>query len=78
MKSCWDNRACLDYAIENGILQGIAKGEAIGIEKGMKEGMEKGMEKSKFEIAKSMKLKELDLNLIAECTGLSAEEIEEL
>ena len=82
LKSYRDNRACLDYAIENGILQGIAKGEAIGMEKGIEKGMEKGMregmKKRNLEIAKSMKFKGLDLNLIAECTGLSEEEIESL
>ena len=43
----------------------------IGIRKGRAE----GEAKSKFEIARSMKNKGLDIALIAECTGLSVEEI---
>ena len=72
LKRYRDNRACLDYAIEDGILQGIEK----GIAQGRAEGRAEGEAKSKLEIAKSMKSKGLDSALIAECTGLSAEEIE--
>ena len=67
LKRYRDNRACLDYAIEDGILQGIEKGIAQGRVEGKAEG--------KIEIAKSMKLKGLDIALIAECTGLSVEDI---
>ena len=38
----------------------------------------KGEAKSKFEIAKSMKNKGLDIALIAECAGLSVEEIKNI
>ena len=82
LKSYRDNRACLDYAIEEGILQGIAKGEAIGIEKGMekgmKEGLEKGMEKRNLEIAKSMKSDGISFDIIMKYTGISQSEIEKL
>ena len=74
LKSYRDNRACLDYAIEDGILQGIAKGEAIGIEKGI----EKGMEKRNLEIAKSLKQQGVSTDIISKSTGLSVEEIEKL
>lgn len=57
-----DNRACLDYAIEDGIKQGIEIGE----------------EKQRIEIAKSMKLNGIDISVISECTSLSVEEIEKL
>ena len=70
LKSYRDNRACLDYAIEEGILQGIAKGEAIG--------MEKGMEKGKLEIAKSMKADGISFEIIEKYTGISQSEIEKL
>ena len=70
LKRYRDNRACLDYAIEDGILQGI--------EKGREEGIAEGEAKSKLEIARSMKNKGLDFALIAECTGLSVEEIEKI
>ena len=39
---------------------------------------EEGREEGKEEVAKSMKLKGLDNSLIAECTGLSIEQIEKL
>ena len=78
LKSYRDNRACLDYAIENGILQGIAKGEAIGMEKGIEKGIEKGREESKHEIAKSMKLEGVSVDLIVRCTGLSVAEVNKL
>lgn len=58
LKRYRDNRACLDYAIEQGIEQGIAK--------------------RNVEIAKSMKAEGLASSLIANCTGLSLEEIEKL
>ena len=67
LKRYRDNRACLDYAIEDGILQGIEKGIAQGRVEGKAEG--------KIEIAKSMKNNGLDIGLIAECTGLSVEDI---
>ena len=41
-------------------------------------GKEKGKEEGKIEVAKSMKSKGLDISLIAECTGLSSEQIENL
>ncbi len=63
LKRYRDNRACLDYAIEDGILQGIEKGRA------------EGEAKRNIEIARSMKNKGLDFALIAECTGLSVEDI---
>ena len=42
------------------------------------EGREEGREEGKEEVARSMKLKGLDNSLIAECTGLSIEQIEKL
>ncbi len=59
---------------EHGIEQGIEK----GIEQGIQKGIEKGIAQSKLKIAKSMKNKGLDSGLIAECTGLSEIEIENL
>ena len=58
------------------------EGEAIGLEKGRSEGeaigLEKGIAQEKREIAKSMKAKNIPTADIAEITGLSAEEVEEL
>ena len=53
---------------------------------GMRQGVRKGIEKGKLEgikenshtIAKNMKSKNMDINLISEMTGLTIEEIEKL
>ncbi len=49
-----------------------------GIKQVIQQGIEKGIAQSKLEIAESMKNKGLDSGLIAECTGLSEIEIENL
>ena len=45
---------------------------------GMENGMKKGMEQEKIKIAKSMLNKNMDINLIAELTGLSINDINSL
>lgn len=49
-----------------------------GIEKGIDKGMEKGKKSEKIAIAKEMKNKNMNIELISEITGLSIEYIEEL
>lgn len=53
-----------------------------GMEKGIKKGMEKGMEKGKLqekkEVARKLIAKGLDINSIAEITGLTETEIKEI
>ena len=61
-----DNVAALDYQIDK------AKKE------GREEGIEKGREEEKIEIAKAMLSKNKPLEEIAEFTGLSLDEIEQL
>ena len=61
---------CLDYAEE--------KGHAEGLEKGLAEGLEKGMEKGKAEVARNLKTMGLPSESIAQATGLTIEEIENL
>ncbi len=46
------------------------------IEEGMEKGVEIGRRQAKSEIARNLKAKGLPVDLIAECTGLTAEEIE--
>ena len=67
-----------EQGIEQGIEKGIEQGIQQGISQGLIEGRAEGMAHSKREIAKSMKNKGLDSGLIAECTGLSEIEIENL
>ena len=45
---------------------------------GIEEGIKKGIEQEKCSLAKSMKSKNMDIELISELTGLSIEEIEKL
>ena len=70
LKNYRDWYATIDYA------------QTEGIEKGMQEGMQKGIEKGrqeeKLQIAQKMKEQGLDSELIAQCSGLSVEDIERL
>ena len=55
---------------DEGIKEGIAKGKLEGIKEG---------EKNKaISMAKSMKAKNMDINLISEITGLTIEEVNKL
>ena len=69
-----DERILREAATKKGYNEGWEK----GIQEGIQEGMEKGIEKGKAEIAKKMKQKGLPSELIAETTGLSTKEIENL
>ena len=68
--------------MEKGMAQGMEKGMAQGIEKGMAQGMEKGMEKGEREkalaIARNLKSFGMSLDQIAEATGLTPDEINNL
>ena len=57
-------------AREEGIKYGIAIGE--------KRGISKGAHQKAIETAKSMILRNISIDIVAECTGLSPEEIEKL
>ena len=60
--------------IEEGIKRGIKKGKL----EGLKEGIEKGRLTEQISMAKAMKNKNIDINLISEITGLSLDEIRNL
>ena len=49
-----------------------------GISIGRNEGISLGAQQKAIETAKSMLRKKLSINIVAECTGLSVEEIEKL
>jgi hypothetical protein len=76
----------LKYAEEKGIKKGLKEGVKKGKEKGLKEGLKKGkeeglkegIEKTKKEIGSEMKKSGMDIKLIAQITGLSEEQIEDL
>ena len=73
-----DWRATLEYAVEEAEEKGLKK----GLEKGKMEGLEKGLEKGKAEeqrlIAANFKKQGINIETIAQCTGLSVKEIDEL
>ena len=52
--------------------------EEIGMERGMERGLEKGIEKGKLEMAKKLLIAGVDINLIADSSGLSVEEIKKI
>ena len=61
--------------IEQLKLEWISEGEKRGEKRGEKIGEKRGEEKGKINIAKSMKKKGFDINIIMELTGLSRDKI---
>ena len=49
-----------------------------GFSAGEERGISKGAQQAKLETAKSMILRNISIDIVAECTGLSPEEIEKL
>ena len=49
-----------------------------GYDKGLKDGIEQGFEQGKIQIAKNLIAQNIDLEIIANVTGLSVEQIKKL
>lgn len=64
----------LTNVIDTAALRGYEK----GLEKGIEEGIEKGIEKEKIATARNLKSLNIPISTIAQATGLSVEEIEQL
>ena len=64
----------LDYAKKEGVEAGYAEGLQIGMEKDIAEGMEKGI----ILTARNLKQAGISKEIIAQTTGLSTEEIDQL
>ena len=77
-----DTLCVLEGAEQRGLKRGREEGRAEGLAKGRAEGLAKGLAKGRaeerIEIARNMKAKGLPVDLIAECSGLSPEEIAQL
>ena len=58
--------------------EAFEEGIAIGEERGISIGLSQGEHKKAVETAKSMILRNISIDIVAECTGLSPEEIEKL
>ena len=74
----YGNQIMLDEERRLGIEEGIKKGKEEGIREGIEQGIEKGIEQEKYSLAKNMKNRNMDINIISELTGLSMEEIKKL
>ena len=61
-----------------GLAEGRAEGHAEGLAKGRTEGLAEGIEQANRQNARSMKAKGIPVDLIAEITGLSVQEINSL
>ena len=61
-----------------GIEEGIKKGKLEGLKEGIEEGIKKGKLAEQISMAKAMKSKNMDINLISEITGLTIEEVRNL
>jgi predicted transposase/invertase (TIGR01784 family) len=70
-----DLKNSLDTAREEGEAEGIAKGEQIGIVKGEQMGIVKGKLEGKLEVARNMLSIGLPLEVVAQATELTVEEI---
>ena len=71
-------REAFDDGISIGRNEGIAIGEERGISIGLSQGITQGAHQKAVETAKSMILRNISIDIVAECTGLSPEEIEKL
>lgn len=75
-KEMLDRQSELNTAETNGIEKGIAEGRAEGQAEGRAKGLEEGREAERLRTAKEMKAKHFPIDVIAEITTLSAEQIE--
>ena len=74
LKNYMDTMGCIRFARKEGVSEGYDK----GYEEGRVQGQKEGEDSRNLEIANNLKAKGLDASLIAECTGLTIEEIEKL
>ncbi|MCS7073634.1 MAG: Rpn family recombination-promoting nuclease/putative transposase [Bacteroidia bacterium] len=70
--------AALKYGFKQGIEQGIEQGIKQGIKQGIEQGKQIGSKQAQIEVAKKMLKRGTPIQIIAEDTGLSIEEIQNL
>ena len=71
----YDEQGRLDDSYSKGIAEGIEKGIEKGKVEGIAEGREEGEKAKAIAIAKTMLAKQISIEMIIECTGLTQEEI---
>ena len=73
-----DEKAMQEYYARESFLYGQEVMLRRERKEGFEEGIAQGMKESQILMAKNMKNKDMDINLISELTGLSIEEIDKL
>ena len=70
----WDER------IEKNVIkaQEYQAGEVHGMEKGLQEGLQEGIQKNKKEMILNLNTKDIPIEIIAECAGLSILEVKNI
>ena len=77
-KFLWRYGSGLSAAREQGLEEGRKEGLEQGIEQGLEAGIAQGEASKALAIAKALKTKGVDIDIIAETSGLTKEEIEQL
>ena len=70
-----DRKTELQYMKEQGIEKGLKQGISQGISQGIQKGIQQGISQEKLDVARNMKNAGIPSATIAQCTGLSEEEI---
>ncbi|WP_456088735.1 PD-(D/E)XK nuclease family transposase [Parabacteroides sp.] len=70
-----DLSAALDTSFEDGMEKGLEKGKAEGMKHGIEKGKEEGKAEEQRLIATNLKKQGINIETIAQCTGLSLKEI---
>ena len=77
-KFLWRYGSGLSAAREQGLEEGRKEGLEQGLEQGLEAGIAQGEASKALAIAKALKTKGVDIDIIAETSGLTKEEIEQL
>ena len=74
----WDGISVEKTLYNSAIRRGLVEGKAEGLAEGKAEGLAEGKAKEQRLIAANLKKQGIDIETIAQCTGLSVEEIDKL
>ena len=68
----------MEYRYEEGVEKGKQEGKQVGLEEGLMKGKQEGKLEGLYQTATNLKKSGIDLQTIADCTGLTLEEVEKL
>ena len=74
----YDYATDIEVQREEAFEKGVSKGLQQGIQQGIQQGVSQGEYQAKIETAKNLVAKKISIDIIAECTGLSVEVINNL